>query len=154
MGALLVYDITKPRSFESVNQWLKELRDHSESNIVVLLVGNKTDLEYDMHHPYGLTAKAAQLARAWLSMWIHVCLVSLYGQVLDSTYLSGIPKTVHGTQRPSGQGKLVPTAGNMVSPYFEGAESIFVTGLTPLQGCKGLRAENLKTWPKMGQNRG
>uniref|UniRef100_A0A7S1IZX7 Uncharacterized protein n=1 Tax=Eutreptiella gymnastica TaxID=73025 RepID=A0A7S1IZX7_9EUGL len=46
LGALLVYDITKPRSFESVNQWLKELRDHSESNIVVLLVGNKTDLEH------------------------------------------------------------------------------------------------------------
>lgn len=47
LGALLVYDVTKARSFESVNQWLKELRDHAESNIVVMLIGNKIDLTYD-----------------------------------------------------------------------------------------------------------
>lgn len=29
-----------------MNQWLKELRDHSESNIVVMLIGNKIDLAY------------------------------------------------------------------------------------------------------------
>lgn len=46
LGALLVYDVTKARSFESVNQWLKELRDHAESNIVVMLIGNKIDLTY------------------------------------------------------------------------------------------------------------
>eukprot|EP00667_Euglena_gracilis_P022596 EG_transcript_25212 len=46
LGALLVYDVTKARSFESVNQWLKELRDHSESNIVVMLIGNKIDLAH------------------------------------------------------------------------------------------------------------
>ena len=44
MGALLVYDITKPSSFEAVNKWLNELRDYTDSNIVVMLVGNKTDL--------------------------------------------------------------------------------------------------------------
>ena len=44
MGALLVYDITKPSSFEAVNKWLNELREYTDSNIVVMLVGNKTDL--------------------------------------------------------------------------------------------------------------
>uniref|UniRef100_A0A7S4FXU0 Uncharacterized protein n=1 Tax=Eutreptiella gymnastica TaxID=73025 RepID=A0A7S4FXU0_9EUGL len=44
LGALLVYDITKSKTFESVNQWLQELRDYSESNIVVMIVGNKIDL--------------------------------------------------------------------------------------------------------------
>jgi len=44
VGALLVYDVSKMNSFENVERWLKELRDHAETNIVVMLVGNKADL--------------------------------------------------------------------------------------------------------------
>ncbi|XP_050386066.1 ras-related protein RGP1 [Argentina anserina] len=44
VGAMLVYDITKPQSFEHVTRWLEELRGHADSNIVVMLVGNKSDL--------------------------------------------------------------------------------------------------------------
>ncbi|OWM84866.1 hypothetical protein CDL15_Pgr027653 [Punica granatum] len=46
LGALLVFDVTKPKSFENVNRWLKELRDHADSNIVIMLIGNKTDLKH------------------------------------------------------------------------------------------------------------
>ncbi|OIT06700.1 ras-related protein RABA2a [Nicotiana tabacum] len=46
LGALLVYDVTKPMSFENVSRWLKELRDHADSNIVIMLIGNKTDLKH------------------------------------------------------------------------------------------------------------
>ncbi|CAN8065138.1 unnamed protein product [Agarophyton chilense] len=45
VGALLVYDITKKNTFESVARWLKELKDHADSKIVVMLVGNKCDLK-------------------------------------------------------------------------------------------------------------
>ena len=45
VGALLVYDISKHSTFENVERWLKELRDHAEANIVVMLVGNKSDLK-------------------------------------------------------------------------------------------------------------
>lgn len=31
-------------TFENVERWLKELRDHAEPNIVIMLVGNKSDL--------------------------------------------------------------------------------------------------------------
>ena len=41
VGALLVYDISKQVTFENVERWLKELRDHAEANIVIMLVGNK-----------------------------------------------------------------------------------------------------------------
>ncbi|CAN0392061.1 unnamed protein product, partial [Laminaria digitata] len=44
VGALLVYDISKHVTFENVERWLKELRDHAEANIVVMLIGNKSDL--------------------------------------------------------------------------------------------------------------
>merc|ERR1711865_1198135 len=46
VGALLVYDISKHGTFENVERWLKELRDHAEANIVVMLVGNKSDLRH------------------------------------------------------------------------------------------------------------
>ncbi|KAK4337823.1 hypothetical protein RND71_042310 [Anisodus tanguticus] len=46
LGALLVYDVTKPTSFENISRWLKELRDHADSNIVIMLIGNKTDLKH------------------------------------------------------------------------------------------------------------
>ncbi|ORX88531.1 small GTPase [Basidiobolus meristosporus CBS 931.73] len=46
VGALLVYDIAKHVTYENVNRWLKELRDHADNNIVVMLVGNKSDLRH------------------------------------------------------------------------------------------------------------
>lgn len=51
VGALLVYDITKHLTYESVERWLKELYEHAEKNIVVMLVGNKTDLESERSVP-------------------------------------------------------------------------------------------------------
>lgn len=44
VGALLVYDITKAVTFASLERWLKELRDHADSNLVIMLVGNKLDM--------------------------------------------------------------------------------------------------------------
>ncbi len=46
MGALLVYDISKSATFQNVERWLKELKDHAEANIVIMLVGNKCDLKH------------------------------------------------------------------------------------------------------------
>ncbi|KAH7307688.1 hypothetical protein KP509_22G072300 [Ceratopteris richardii] len=44
VGAMLVYDITKQQTFEHIARWLEELRSHADNNIVIMLVGNKTDL--------------------------------------------------------------------------------------------------------------
>lgn len=46
VGALLVYDIAKHLTYENVERWLKELRDHADNNIVIMLVGNKSDLRH------------------------------------------------------------------------------------------------------------
>lgn len=45
VGALLVYDISKHLTYESTERWLKELYEHADPHIVVMLVGNKKDLE-------------------------------------------------------------------------------------------------------------
>ena len=45
MGALLVYDITRRDSFIHVTKWLEEVRNNSSKNIIIILIGNKKDLE-------------------------------------------------------------------------------------------------------------
>jgi len=45
VGALIVYDITKKQTFLNVEKWLQELHEHADSDIVIMLVGNKTDLK-------------------------------------------------------------------------------------------------------------
>ncbi|MCI33016.1 ras-related protein RAB11A-like, partial [Trifolium medium] len=42
---MLVYDITKRQSFDHIPRWLEELRNHADKNIVIILIGNKSDLE-------------------------------------------------------------------------------------------------------------
>ncbi|KAK9217335.1 hypothetical protein WN943_005962 [Citrus x changshan-huyou] len=46
LGALLVYDVTKSITLENVSRCLKDLRDHSDSNIVIVMIGNKTDMKH------------------------------------------------------------------------------------------------------------
>ena len=45
IGALLLYDISASLTFNSLSRWLQELRENADSNIVVMLVGNKCDLQ-------------------------------------------------------------------------------------------------------------
>jgi small GTP-binding protein len=45
IGALLLYDVTSALTFQSLTRWLQELRENADSNIVVMLVGNKCDLQ-------------------------------------------------------------------------------------------------------------
>lgn len=43
-GAILVFDITRPATLTSCTQWLHDLRQIAEEGIVIVLVGNKSDL--------------------------------------------------------------------------------------------------------------
>jgi Ras-related protein Rab-11A len=51
-------------------RWLKELRDHADSNIVVMLVGNKSDLRHLRAVP---TEEAKQFAGIYLFSLIFLC---------------------------------------------------------------------------------
>lgn len=44
-GALLVYDITRRDTFTNLQRWLDEARCNSNPEMVILLVGNKADLD-------------------------------------------------------------------------------------------------------------
>ncbi|XP_050366907.1 ras-related protein RABA5b [Argentina anserina] len=45
VGALVVYDISRKTTFESVERWLNELTMHCDTAVAKMLVGNKCDLE-------------------------------------------------------------------------------------------------------------
>lgn len=40
-----VYDITKRSSFLSIQRWIEEVRRYTTSDVILILVGNKCDLE-------------------------------------------------------------------------------------------------------------
>ena len=43
--AMVVYDITSRKSFENVQNWLQDVHDQSPKTILIILIGNKIDLE-------------------------------------------------------------------------------------------------------------
>jgi len=43
--ALLVYDISRKESFTNISKWLEEAKSFSNPHIVLVLVGNKSDLQ-------------------------------------------------------------------------------------------------------------
>mmetsp|Transcript_124548 Transcript_124548/g.195165 ORF Transcript_124548/g.195165 Transcript_124548/m.195165 type:complete len:222 (-) Transcript_124548:154-819(-) len=44
-GALLVYDISRRDTFNHLTRWLEEARQNANANMVIMLIGNKSDLE-------------------------------------------------------------------------------------------------------------
>lgn len=59
-GALLVYDITRRSTFEHATAWLHDLRQIAEEEIVVILVGNKSDLASSTTVTLGIASGEAQ----------------------------------------------------------------------------------------------
>ena len=45
MGFILMYDVTNEESFNSVQDWVTQIKTYSWDNAQVILVGNKSDME-------------------------------------------------------------------------------------------------------------
>ena len=43
--AMVVYDITNEQSFKNVKNWIEDIRNESPKTVLIILVGNKIDLE-------------------------------------------------------------------------------------------------------------
>ncbi|KAM6896682.1 ras-related protein Rab-19-like [Lycodopsis pacificus] len=51
-GAIIAYDITRHPTFDSVTHWIKEVELYGASNVVLVLIGNKCDLEQERQVPF------------------------------------------------------------------------------------------------------
>ena len=43
-GILLMYDVTDRRSFESIPNWVGQIRQHADAHVHMIVVGNKCDM--------------------------------------------------------------------------------------------------------------
>lgn len=59
-GALLVYDISRRDTFNHLARWLEEARQNANPNMVIMLIGNKSDLEDGREVAYEEGARFAQ----------------------------------------------------------------------------------------------
>eukprot|EP00012_Vannella_robusta_P009819 CAMPEP_0206191448 /NCGR_PEP_ID=MMETSP0166-20121206/5373_1 /ASSEMBLY_ACC=CAM_ASM_000260 /TAXON_ID=95228 /ORGANISM="Vannella robusta, Strain DIVA3 518/3/11/1/6" /LENGTH=216 /DNA_ID=CAMNT_0053607763 /DNA_START=44 /DNA_END=694 /DNA_ORIENTATION=+ len=123
VGALLVYDISKQVTFENVERWLNELRDHADSNIVIMLVGNKSDLK---HLRAVSTEEAAQFAEKHGLSFIETSALEstnveeAFQQILTEIYnITG--RTSAGGDKSSNAKSDVVTGGQTINPAAEPA---------------------------------
>lgn len=59
-GALLVFDLSRRQTFQHVTDWLNDLRQIAEPDIVVILVGNKADLAQEADNKREVTSDEAR----------------------------------------------------------------------------------------------
>lgn len=59
-GAMIAYDVTRRSTFDSVTHWIKEVELYGATNIVLVLIGNKCDLEEERQVEF---EKACDLAK-------------------------------------------------------------------------------------------
>lgn len=45
VGALLVYDVSKRSSFDNLKLWVREIQENTSPTTVIMLIGNKIDLD-------------------------------------------------------------------------------------------------------------
>lgn len=50
--ALLVYDVTNRRSFESLQAWAEEVKNVAPKDVMLALIGNKSDLLVESESEY------------------------------------------------------------------------------------------------------
>ncbi|KAI6225079.1 hypothetical protein M3Y99_01379900 [Aphelenchoides fujianensis] len=111
VGALLVYDIAKHVTYENVERWLRELRDHADQNIVIMLVGNKSDLRHLRAVP---TEEATAYAeRNQLSFIETSALDSTNVEKAFSNILAEIYKSVSTRHVPADRVQPISTGNNI-----------------------------------------
>ena len=60
LGALLVYDVTRRSTFHHLTSWLTDARNLTNPDTVIMLVGNKKDLESQVDVSYDEAAQFAE----------------------------------------------------------------------------------------------
>ncbi|XP_068743826.1 uncharacterized protein [Montipora capricornis] len=91
VGALLVYDISQHLTYINVKRWLQEVRDHADSNIVLMLVGNHSDERHVRAVP---TDEAKAFAEIYLR-WCGPLALDAYNQVLSKGKATVPPEEIN-----------------------------------------------------------
>jgi len=96
VGALLVYDIAKNVTFKNVERWLAELRENAAGNIVIMLVGNKSDLRHLREVP---TETAKEFSEKNSLLFIETS--ALDSSNVEQAFQNILTEIYHQSARPS-----------------------------------------------------
>jgi len=129
VGALIVFDITKAQTFRNVEKWLSELHEHADNNMVIMLVGNKTDLKTNREVA---TEEAKKFAQKNDLLYIETS--ALDGENIKEAFQQTITaihqKRSSAVNVDANEPKVKPTSGQTVNlaPAPD-------TGKPPQKGC-------------------
>ncbi|KFV98449.1 Ras-related protein Rab-11A, partial [Fulmarus glacialis] len=109
VGALLVYDIAKYLTYENAERWLKELQDHADANIVIMLVGNKSDLRHLRAEKNGLSfLETSALDSTNVETAFHNILSEIY-RIVSQRQITGQPESEFGPTTTIEPIRVLPT---------------------------------------------
>ena len=126
LGAVLVFDLTNPTSFEHLPKWIEEIRANVKADIPILLVGNKSDLVNEravfldeineftrIFNLYYMETSAKTGEGVGDCFYILACL--MIGQGVPEKLLAN--ETVYGPGRITGASKGVSLEEEMLEDY-------------------------------------
>lgn len=136
VGALLVYDVSKQQTFKSVERWLTELRENASPNIVIMLVGNKSDLRHLREVP---TEAAKEYAEKNALSFIETS--ALEATNVELAFQNILTEIYHQSARPGSSGEESSTvesddAASMASKPIELGQDNAEAAPGDAGGCK------------------
>ena len=84
-GAIIVYDISRKETFENIENWLNELKQHGDPNIDMMILGNKTDL---VEQRQVLTEEGRKLAENTKAFFMEVSGKTNEQQCVNTAFLA------------------------------------------------------------------
>lgn len=134
-GALLVYDISSRESYNAVGNWLTDAQNLANPNLVVLLVGNKRDLEEDRQVSF---LEASQFAQENDLMFLEAS--ALTGENVEEAFLqcakSILSKVETGELDPNRLGSGIQHGETAIRRFQRQSSSTPSMNTPSCSGCK------------------
>ena len=99
-GIILLYDITTQLSFDNVSKWIKQIKEDASEKVVIILVGNKIDLEHKRAIP---TEEGEKIAEDFGLIFFECSAKT--GKNINEAFNELIKKTVANFSKPAGKGQ-------------------------------------------------
>jgi len=101
-GALLVFDITRPDTYEQLSSWVRELlKNNKDKKVPLVLIGNKNDLRGSLHTtiPEEYGEKYAEALSQWSGYNIpYIETSAKYGDNVEKAFENLIRQIIKSTQ--------------------------------------------------------
>ena len=94
-GAVVVFDLTNPKSFSELKYWVQQLRDFADPCLIKMLLGNKSDIMTENRIPQEEIDKFCSLndfiyyeTSAKVNKNIDTCFLELAKKIKDKFYIT------------------------------------------------------------------